>query len=85
MSGDRTKFQYSSKLIYGVHPEGIMEIKLHDYKKKNAFFTKTMNKLAELMQYANSDPKVKCVVLHGGKFFSAGNDLEVFQIGREDY
>jgi hypothetical protein len=49
MSGDRTKFQYSSKLIYGVHPEGIMEIKLHDYKKKNAFFTKTMNKLAELM------------------------------------
>ena len=23
--------------------------------------------------------------MHGGKFFSAGNDLEVFQIGREDY
>ena len=84
MSGDRSKFQYGSKLIYGVHPEGILEIKLHDPKKKNSFFVKTMIKISELMEYANSDPKVKCVVIHGGKFFSAGNDLEVFEIGRDD-
>ena len=36
------------------------------------------------MEFANKDPKVKCVVIHGGKFFSAGNDLEAFQIGRDD-
>jgi len=84
MSGDRTKFKYASKLIYGLHPEGILEIKLHDPKKKNAFFHKTMMKFIELMEFANNDPKVKCVVIHGGKNFSAGNDLEVFQIGRDD-
>ena len=61
-----------------------MEIKIHDPKKKNAFFHKTMIKLVELLTYANKDNKVKCVVIHGGKFFSAGNDLEAFQIGRED-
>ena len=71
-------------MIYGLHPEGILEIKLHDPKKKNAFFNKTMIKLIELMEFANKDPKVKCVVIHGGKFFSAGNDLEAFQIGRDD-
>jgi enoyl-CoA hydratase/carnithine racemase len=71
-------------LIYGLHPEGILEIKIHDPKKKNAFFHKTMIKIVELLGYANKDPKVKCVVIHGGKFFSAGNDLEAFQIGRED-
>ncbi len=49
MSGDRTKFKYDSKLIYGLHPEGILEIKLHDPKKKNAFFKKTMNKLCDLI------------------------------------
>lgn len=57
---------------------------MHDPKKKNAFFHKTMIKLDELMQYANKSQKVKCVVIHGGKFFSAGNDLEAFQIGRDD-
>jgi Delta3-Delta2-enoyl-CoA isomerase len=27
---------------------------------------------------------VKCIVLHGGQIFSAGNDVEAFEIGRED-
>ena len=85
MSGDRSKFKYDSKLIYGLHPEGIFEIKFHDTKKKNSFFGKTQRKLVELLHYANLDDRVKCVVLHGGALFSSGNDVEAFQIGREDY
>jgi peroxisomal 3,2-trans-enoyl-CoA isomerase len=85
MSGDRSKFKYDSKLIYGLHPEGILEIKIHDPKKKNSFFGKTQSKLIELFHYANTDDRVKCIVLHGGSLFSAGNDVEAFQIGREDY
>ena len=27
---------------------------------------------------------MKCIVLHGGKIFCTGNDVEAFQIGRED-
>ena len=84
MSGDRTKFHKDRKLIYGLHPEGIFEIKIHDPKKKNAFFLKTMQKFAELFDYANKDDNVKCVVLHGGENFSAGNDVAAFEIGRND-
>ena len=85
MSGDRSQFKKKSKLIYGLHPEGILEIKIHDPKKKNAFFYNTMVKFAELFTEANNDDKVKCIVLHGGQMFSAGNDVEAFQIGYEDY
>ena len=57
---------------------------MHDPKKKNAFFFKTMQKFVELFEYANKDDNVKCVVLHGGEIFSAGNDVEAFEIGRND-
>ncbi len=57
---------------------------MHDPKKKNAFFFKTMQKFAELFDNANKDDRVKCVVLHGGEIFSAGNDVEAFEIGRKD-
>ncbi len=85
MSGDRSQFKKQNKLIYGLHPEGILEIKIHDPKKKNAFFLKTMIKFTELFTEANNDDKVKCIVVHGGQTFSAGNDVEAFQIGYEDY
>lgn len=84
MSGDRTKFKYECKLIYGLHPEGILEIKFHDAKKRNSFFEKTMRRLGEILDEATIDDRIKCVVLHGGEVFSAGNDLEAFQIGRTD-
>lgn len=84
MSGDRTKFKYESKLIYGLHPEGIFEIKIHDPKKKNAVFKKSMTKMAELLEFASKSEEVKCVVVHGGEIFTVGNDVEAFQIGRED-
>ena len=78
MSGDRTKFRYECKLIYGVHPEGILEIKFHDKNKKNSFFGKTQTKLMELCKMANKTDEIKCVVLHGGNLFSTGNDVEAF-------
>lgn len=84
MSGDRTKFKKEKKLIYGLHPEGILEIKIHDPKKKNAFFLQTMVQFQKVFQLANEDDRVKCIVLHGGEDFSAGNDIEAFEIGRED-
>jgi enoyl-CoA hydratase/carnithine racemase len=61
-----------------------LEIKLHDPKKKNAFFEKTMSRLIDLLELANRVDRVKCIVLHGGEIFSAGNDVEAFQIGRHD-
>ena len=78
MSGDRSKFTYESKLIYGLHPEGVFEIKIHNPKKKNSFFNKTMLKLGDLFIAANKDDNIKCILLHGGDIFCTGNDIEAF-------
>lgn len=67
MSGDRSTFKSSKKLIWGLHPEGILEIKINNPYKQNSFFIKTMKGMTDILEEANSDPRVKCVVLHGGK------------------
>ena len=56
----------------------MLEIKYHNPKKKNALQPETYIKLAELFEQANKDDKIKVVVLHGGEFYSAGNDLSGF-------
>lgn len=78
MSGDRSKFIRDRKIIHGIHPEGILEIIFDNPKKKNAFFTKQLARITELFIQANLDDSVKCVVIQGGEFFSAGNDVEAF-------
>ena len=80
---DRSHFKRECKLIYGMHPSGLLEIKIHNPKKKNAIFAKTHKKLAELFRQANTDESIKCILLHGGDYFSAGNDLEAFWIGED--
>ena len=33
--------------------------------------------IAELLTAVNKDEKIKCVLIHGGRFYSAGNDLSI--------
>lgn len=61
-------------IIYGKrqsHP-GLLEIKLHNPKKKNAFRSETILKITEIIHQAEEDKEIKVIMLHGGKFFSAG-------------
>jgi enoyl-CoA hydratase/carnithine racemase len=53
-------------------------------KRKNAFGGNTQNRLAELFTIANKDDNVKCVLLHGGEYFSSGNDLSAFASQGDD-
>lgn len=82
-SFDRSHFKSECKLIYGMHPSGLLEIKIHNPSKKNAIFEKTHKKLADIFRKANLDDKIKCILLHGGDYFSAGNDLDAFYIGED--
>ena len=59
------------------HP-GLFEIKIHNLKKKNAIATVPEKKLGELFEMANENEEIKVILLHGGKFFSSGNDLSSF-------
>ena len=61
-----------------------MEIKMDNTKKKNSLEEMSCLVLSEAISEANLDDRVKCVVLHGGKNFCSGFDVEVFQLGRED-
>lgn len=71
---------YEDELIFGMrksHP-GVFEIKIHNPKKRNAIATVPEKKLAELFNMANENEDIKVILLHGGRFFSSGNDLGAF-------
>ena len=43
-----------------------------------------MKKLAEVFNFASSDPNTKAVLLHGGQYFCSGNDLAALMDGPVD-
>jgi enoyl-CoA hydratase/carnithine racemase len=73
-------FTYDSELVFGMrksHP-GLFEIKIHNEKKKNAIATVPNKKLGELFEMANDNDEIKVILIHGGRFYSSGNDLSAF-------
>jgi len=66
--------------MYGMresHP-GLFEIIICNPKKRNAIGTPPEEVMLTLFQKANDDPNIKVIMLHGGRFFSSGNDLSLF-------
>jgi enoyl-CoA hydratase/carnithine racemase len=64
---DRSHFKEEDQLLYGIHEkEGILEIKIHNPKKKNAFAGNTQMKFTEIFTNANTDDRIKVIVIHGG-------------------
>lgn len=59
------------------HP-GLFEIKIHNLKKRNAIAGIIEKKLTELINDAQENEDIKVILLHGGRFFSSGNDLGGF-------
>jgi enoyl-CoA hydratase/carnithine racemase len=45
---------------------------------KNAIGEDQNVQMKECFDFANSDVNTKVVVVHGGKYFSSGNDLTTF-------
>ena len=62
-------------LCYGSRVEGVLEIKLHSPKKRNTLKKATYLLLNQLIVFAQTEDSVKVIFIHGGKFFTAGNDL----------
>ena len=73
-------FQYADRTLWGMrksHP-GLFEIKMHFPKRSNSVNGDSMWKVATLINSVQNDEDVKCILFHGGKFFSSGNDLTAF-------
>ena len=42
-------------------------------------------KLTEVIKQAEEDEDIKCIMLHGGKYFTSGNDIGVFKKMATEY
>ena len=71
-------FVLKDQLIYGMREPGLFEIKIHNPKIRNAIASVPEKKLIELINSAQENEEVKVILLHGGRFFSSGNDLGGF-------
>ena len=68
-------FKLEQGVAYGSRVPGLFEIKIHRPQARNAMNDAINHKMRDLFTAVSDDPKIKLVVLHGGKFFSSGNDL----------
>ena len=59
------------------HP-GLLEIKFHMPKRANSLNGESMMKVAEIINAAQDNKNIKVIMLHGGKFYSSGNDISAF-------
>ena len=56
--------------------QGLYEIKFHS-ANRNALSPEGQKTMARLFTEASADPTVKCVLLHGGKYYGSGNNIKV--------
>jgi enoyl-CoA hydratase/carnithine racemase len=70
-----TGFKLEDGIVYGSRVPGLFEIKIHRPQARNATNGAATSKMKDLWIAVSEDPTIKLVVIHGGKFFSAGNDL----------
>lgn len=80
MSNLPAGYQAKNNIVWGMkqsHP-GLLEIAISNSKKKNAIGIKEEETMTEVIKSAQTDDNVKVILLHGGRFFSSGNDLSAF-------
>ena len=73
-------YKLENNIIFGKHNshKGLFEIKIHNPKRRNAVNKEAQAKLAEVIHLAEADEEVKVIMLHGGKYYSSGNDISIF-------
>lgn len=76
-------FKVQDGVAWGSREEYLLEIKFHNSKRKNATTGPGQFLISKLINDAQNDEKVKVILIHGGKFFSSGNDLSLL-VGMRD-
>ena len=62
-------------LAYGSRVPGLLEIKYHNPTKRNAANAECQLLMARLVENAQTDTSIKVILIHGGLFYSSGNDI----------
>jgi len=55
--------------------ENLLEIKFHNARRKNSTTGAGQFLISKIINDAQKDEKIKVILIHGGNFFSSGNDL----------
>ena len=76
-------YKFDDGIVYGMRVEGLFEIKFHSPKDRNAITGMGQRRLGILINQASQDPAVKVILLHGGKYYGAGNNLKGLMKGLE--
>ena len=73
-------YQTKNNIVWGMKQshQGLLEIVIANPKKKNAIGIKEEEQMAEIIKGAQTNDEVKVILLHGGRYFSSGNDLSAF-------
>ena len=70
-------YQLKHNIAWGHRVPGLLEIKYHDPKTKNASTLVMQRQIALLINEAQKDTSIKVILFHGGRYFSSGNNLSV--------
>ena len=54
---------------------GLLEIKYHNPKIRNAINGASQLRMSRLINEAQDNPDIKVILVHGGLFYSSGNDI----------
>ena len=70
-------FQTQHGIAWGSRRPGLLEISYWNLKRKNSITGEGQRQMGRLVNAAQDDPDVKVIFIHGGLFYSSGNDLSV--------
>lgn len=76
-----TGFTVTDGIAVGKRATGLLEIVFFNPKKRNASNGKSHIQMANAINSAQADPDVKVILLHGGFYFSSGNDISALAAG----
>jgi enoyl-CoA hydratase/carnithine racemase len=69
-------YQLKDNIAWGQRAPGLLEIKYHDPKTRNASTQAMQRQIAILINEAQKDTSIKVILFHGGRYFSSGNNLK---------
>ena len=68
-------YETKDGICWGRRQPEVLEIKFHDSRTKNSITHEGYLALGKLVHEAQSDESIRVIFIHGGSFFSAGNNL----------
>ena len=68
-------YKIQDNLAFGQRVPGLLEIKYHNPKIRNAINADSQLRMSRLINDAQDNPDIQVILIHGGLYYSSGNDI----------